>query len=111
VAPKKRPDVVPPDSQLTALVKRSKDEVEEVTQKESSSSSQERRPTKEKTYATAAKFVDFAELFKSPKASEVVATHAGELSERQSRSWAQSLWNSLLWRLWCVPATGASTTT
>ena len=77
MAPKKRPDVVPPDSQLTALGKRSQDEVEEVTQKDSSSSSQRNRPTKASPYATAAKFVDFAELFKSPKASEV-ATHTGE---------------------------------
>jgi uncharacterized C2H2 Zn-finger protein len=77
VAPKKRPDVVPTDSQLTALGKRSQDEVEEVTEKDSSSSSQRKRPTKANPYATAAKFVDFAELFKSPKASEV-ATPAGE---------------------------------
>jgi uncharacterized C2H2 Zn-finger protein len=41
------------------------------------SSSQRKRPTKASPYATAAKFVDFAELFKSPKASEV-ATHTGE---------------------------------
>jgi hypothetical protein len=79
VAPKKKPDVVPPDSQLTALGKCSQDEVEEVTQKDSSSSSQRKRPTKPNPYATAAKFVYFAEIFKSSKASsEVVATHSGE---------------------------------
>jgi hypothetical protein len=79
VAPKKRPDVVPPDSQLTALGKRSQDEVDEGTQMDSSTSSQRKRPAKANPYATAAKFVDFAELFKSPKASsEVVATHTGE---------------------------------
>jgi hypothetical protein len=77
VAPKKRPDLVSPDIQLTALGKRSQDEVEEVTQKDSSSSSQRKRPTKASPYATATKFVDFAELFKSPKASEV-ATQTGE---------------------------------
>jgi hypothetical protein len=75
VAPKKRPDAVPPNSQLTALGKRSQDGVDDrghpkglivvLTGK---------RPTKSSPYATAAKFVDFAELFKSPKVSEV-ATH------------------------------------
>jgi hypothetical protein len=74
---KKRSDVVPPDSQLTAMGKRSQDEVEKVSQKDSSSSSQRKRPTKTNQYATAAKFVDFAELFKIPKASEVVATPTG----------------------------------
>jgi hypothetical protein len=77
VAPKKRPAVVPPDSELTALGKRSQDEVKEVTQKDSSPSSQRKRPTKASPYATAAKLVDFAELFKSLKASEV-ATPTGE---------------------------------
>jgi hypothetical protein len=78
MAPKKRTDVVPQDSQLTALRKRSQDEVEEVIEKDSSSSSQRKRPTKANPYATAAKFVDFAELFESPKASEIVATHTGD---------------------------------
>jgi hypothetical protein len=78
VAPKKRPDVFTTDSQLTALGKPSQDEVEEVTQKDSSSSSQRKSPTKANLYATAAIFVDFAKLFKSPKASEVVAAHTGE---------------------------------
>jgi hypothetical protein len=67
VAPKKRPDIVPPDSQHTALGKRSQDEVEEVTEKDSSSSYHRMRPTKANSYATAAKFVDFAELFIAPK--------------------------------------------
>jgi hypothetical protein len=41
--------------------------------------SQRKRPTKAYPAAAAAKFVDFAELFKSPKASsEVAATHTGE---------------------------------
>jgi hypothetical protein len=70
VAPKKKPDVVPPDSQLTALGKCSQDEVEEVTEKDSSSSSQRKRPTKASLYTTAAKFLDFTELFKSPNAKE-----------------------------------------
>jgi hypothetical protein len=43
-----------------------------------SSSSQRKHPTKANPYATAAKFVDFAVLSKSPKASEIVATHTGE---------------------------------
>jgi hypothetical protein len=78
MAPKKRTDAVPQDSQLTALGKRIQDEVEEVIDKDSSSSSQRKRPTKANPYATAANFVDFAELFESPKASEVVATHTGD---------------------------------
>jgi hypothetical protein len=75
---KKRTDVVPQDSHLTALGKRSQDELEEVIEKDSYSSSQKKRPTKANPYAKAAKFVDFAELFKSPKASEVVAPHTGD---------------------------------
>jgi hypothetical protein len=67
VAYKKRTDVVHQDSQLTALGKRSQDEVEEVIDKDSSSSSQRKRPKNTNPYATAAKFIDFAELFKSPK--------------------------------------------
>jgi hypothetical protein len=72
VAPQTRTDVVPQNSQLIALGKRSQDEVEEAFEKDSSSSSQRKRPTNANPYATAAKFVDFAELFKSPKALEVV---------------------------------------
>jgi hypothetical protein len=73
VAPRTRPDVVTPDSQLTALGNRSQIEIEEVTRKDSSFFSQRKRPTKANRYATAAKFVDFAELFKSPTASEVAS--------------------------------------
>jgi hypothetical protein len=79
VATKKKPDVFYPDSQLTALGKHSQDEVDEVTQKDSTSSSQRKRPTYASPLAAAAKFVDFAELFKSLKALlEVVASHTGE---------------------------------
>jgi hypothetical protein len=68
MAPKKRrTDIVTQDSQLTALRKRSQDEVEKVIEKDSSSSSQRKRLAKAKPYATAAEFVDFAELSKSPK--------------------------------------------
>jgi hypothetical protein len=80
LTPKKRTDVVPQDSELIALGKRSQDEVEEVIEKDSSSFSQRKLPTKANPYATAANFVDFAELFESPKASEVGATHTGILS-------------------------------
>jgi hypothetical protein len=80
MAPKNRTNVIPQDSQLTALRKGSQDEVVEVIEKDSSSSSQRKRPTKASPYATAAKFVDLAELFESPKASEIVATHTGILS-------------------------------
>jgi hypothetical protein len=66
VAPKKRSDVVTQDSQFIALGKRSQDEVEEVIEKDSSSSSQRERPTKANPYATVAKFFDYAELFKKP---------------------------------------------
>jgi hypothetical protein len=76
VASKKRLDVVPPDSQLTAVGKRSQDELEEVSEKDSSSSSQRKRPAKASPCATAAKH-DFTEHFKSPKVSEV-ATPTGE---------------------------------
>jgi hypothetical protein len=65
VAPKKRTDVVPQDSELTALGKRSQDKVEEVIEKDSSSSSQRKRQTKANPYAPAAKFFDFAELLKA----------------------------------------------
>jgi hypothetical protein len=98
VAPKKRNDVTPQDSQLIARGKFSQDEVEKVIEKDSSSSSQRKRPTKANPYATAAKFVDFAEPFKSPKASEVVATHTGDPFCKESRGWVSSLWNSLLRR-------------
>jgi uncharacterized C2H2 Zn-finger protein len=91
VAPKKRPDVVPQDSQLTALGKRSQDEVEEVTQKDSSSSSQRKRPTKVSPYATAAKFVDFAQLFKSAKASEVATPTREPFCEAISKLGVKSL--------------------
>jgi hypothetical protein len=67
VPPKKRTDEVPQDSQLAALGKRIQDEVEEVIEKDSSSSPQRKRPTKANPYAKAAKFFDFAELFKTPK--------------------------------------------
>jgi hypothetical protein len=77
VASKRRTDVVPQNSQLTAL-RKSSQEVEEVIEKDSSSSSQRKRPTKSNPYATAAKFVDFAEIFKSHKASEIVAPHKGD---------------------------------
>jgi hypothetical protein len=85
VAPKKRTDVLLQECQPTALGRRIQDEVEKVIEKDLYSS-QRKRPMKAYPYATAAKFVDFAELFKSPKASEVVATHTGILSVRQSKS-------------------------
>jgi hypothetical protein len=65
-------------AKFTALGKLSQDEVEEFTKEDSSSSSQRKRPTKTNPCAKAAKFVAFADLFKSPKASEVVATHMGQ---------------------------------
>ena len=73
----KRNDIVRHDSQLTALGKRIQDEVEEFIEKDLSSSSQRKRPTKANPYATAAKVVDFWELVKRSKVSEVVATQTG----------------------------------
>jgi hypothetical protein len=91
MAPKKRTDIVTQDSQLTAMRKRNQDEVEKVIEKDSSSSSQRKRLAKAKPYATAAEFVDFEELFKIPKASELVSTHTGDPFFRQSRSWVSSV--------------------
>jgi hypothetical protein len=71
-------------------------------------SSQRKRSTKASPLRPP-KFVNFAKLFKSPKLSEIVATRKGDPFCKESRSWVSRLWNSLLWRLWCVPVTGAPT--
>jgi hypothetical protein len=110
VAPKKSADVVPQDNQLIALGKRIH-EVEEVIEKDSSSSSQRKRPSNVNLYDTAAKFVDFAELCKSPKASKVVATHTGDPFCKAISKLGVKYLELLQRRLWCVPVTGAPTAT